>query len=43
MASGECAFGCRLDVQVHNGEFCDEAVAQFNGAISISNMKYGLG
>jgi hypothetical protein len=27
----------------YDGEFCDEAVMQFNGAISINNMKYGLG
>jgi hypothetical protein len=27
----------------YDGEFCDEAVSQFNGAISINNMKYGLG
>ncbi|WIA40308.1 hypothetical protein OEZ86_013679 [Tetradesmus obliquus] len=27
----------------YDGEFCDEAVSQFNGAVSIDNIKYGLG
>lgn len=27
----------------YDGDFCDEAVERFNGAMSINNMKYGLG